>query len=183
MAILIRYCCIATLLLSCAALPARAQSLQLHEQEIKAGLLYNFLKYTDWPATDNVSAMNVCIFGNDPFDGYLQPMAGRSVNQRIIALRTIQVPDETTSCHLLFVADDKKSHWPQLFSTLKGKSVLTVSDIAGFADAGGMLEFGRRDHRISVDLNMQATRDAGLRVQERLLRLVTIVQPAAAGGQ
>ena len=104
---------LAALLFAAAAVPARADDgVQLVEQKIKAGLVYNFLKYTDWPPSrmaDASSPMTVCIFGDDPFDGYLQPMAGRTVNQRSIVLRTIHAPNEMASCHLLFVTAGEKN--------------------------------------------------------------------------
>jgi len=156
------------------------ENLQLHEQQIKAGLLYNFLKYTDWPqGSVSDSSIAVCIFGNDPFEGYLQPMAGRIVNRRQITIRIIHTIENAGSCHLLFINADEKSSWPQLLESLKGKSVLTVSDFDGFADSGGMIEFGKKGDHINVNLNMEAVTAARLRVQDRLLRLVTVVHSGA----
>jgi len=186
MAFLIRRLCLAVLLLLLAGgLPLGAQAgegLQLHEQEIKAGLLYNFLKYIEWPPatmTRNPSTVAVCIFGDDPFDGYLQPMAGRTVNQRDIAVRTIHDFQEADACQLLYVNTDEKDHWPQLRKSLAGKGVLTVSDFGEFANTGGMIEFGRKDDHISVSLNINAVTAVGLHVEDRLLKLVTIVRPSS----
>ena len=98
-------------------------NLQLAEQEIKAGLLYNFLKYTDWPPEriGATSSIVVCIFGDDPFGGYLQPMAGRTVNQRTIVLRTIHAPSEAAMCQLLFINANEKDRWPKWRNALKGQ--------------------------------------------------------------
>jgi len=154
-----------------------ADGLQLQEQQIKAGLLYNFLKYTNFPAPNftNPGTITVCVFGDDPFSGNLQPIAGRTVNQREIALRTIHDIDAIANCQLLFVNKDEKSRWPQLHAALAGKNVLTVSDFEFFAAQGGMIEFGHVDNHIRVNLNMDALTAAGLRVEDRLLRLVTVV--------
>lgn len=158
-----------------APLPAYADELTLHEPEIKAGLLYNFLKYTDWPAGRNQGMLVVCVFGSDPFEGYLKPMGGRTVNQREIALRTIHDAAEAKNCHLLFVNANEKDSWPQLQAALGGSSVLTVSDFDGFASSGGMIEFGHEDNHISANLNIDAVTAASLHVQDRLLRLVKVV--------
>src|SRR5688572_16690608 len=82
--------------------PASAkEELELYEQEIKAGLLYNFLKYTNWPAAEkSTSTMSVCIFGEDPFSGYLRPMEGRSVNQRVIKIISIHASSEVDKCNM-----------------------------------------------------------------------------------
>lgn len=156
------------------------ENLQLFEQDIKAGLLYNFLKYTEWPPESlagTASQIVVCIFDGDPFEPYLKPMGGRTVNQREINIRIVHNTAETSGCHLLFAGADDKERWSELWPFLAGKSVLTVSDGADFAESGGMIEFGEKDHHISVTLNMDAVTAAKLRVQDRLLKLVTVVHP------
>lgn len=176
MAILARYVSFLCVLAAILASPARAENLHLHEQEIKAALLYNFLKYTNWPSGVLPDAsITLCVFGDDPFRGYLQPMMGRSVNQRTITLRQLHHMSGVGNCNLLFVNADEQGKWPALRRTLKGKNILTVSDFDSFAATGGMIEFGHRDNHISAVLNMDAVKAAGLHVEDRLLKLVTVV--------
>lgn len=182
MAILIRLCRLAIVLcmFAMANLPARGYAdddLHMAEQEIKAGMLYNFLKYTQWPPAvmEHSSSMVLCISSGNPLGGYLKPMEGRTVNQRAIAIRTLSNEEEIQGCHLLLVDMGGKEHWRRLRDALKGKAVLTVSDSEGFVMAAGMIEFSRKDNHISVELNKNAVTGAGLQVQDRLLKLVTAV--------
>jgi hypothetical protein len=186
MALLIRLLCfIAPVLIGLAASwPVHAdETLQLHEQEIEAGLLYNFLKYVEWPDAARTGTMTVCIYGDDPFKGYLKPMEGRTVNQRRIDLRTVHDSSAAAGCDLLFVNAAEKGAWPQLEKSLAGKTVLTVSNLDDFAQSGGMIEFGRTDDHIRVSLNLDAVAAAKLKVEDRLLKLVTVVQNASGEGR
>ena len=160
------------------------EGLLLVEQKVKAGLLYNFLKYTDWPAgtLPQSKAMVVCIIGGDPFDGELQPMTERTVNQHDIQLRNIHSAAEVSGCHLLYINTRAAEDWPHLRDSLAGQSVLTVSDMKDFTQLGGMIQFSRRDNRISVEINQQAIAAAQLQVQDRLLRLTTLAQPGPNAG-
>lgn len=157
------------------------ENVQLVEQEIKAGLLYNFLKYTQWPegAQSAGGKVVVCLFGGDPFNGHLQPMAGRTVNQHAIEIRSVHSTQEMDACSLLYVHSDEKAHWPQLQKTLAAKDVLTVSDFDGFAASGGMIEFIRADNRIGIKINTDAVTAAHLAVQDRLLKLASTVHTTA----
>lgn len=158
------------------------ENVQLVEQEIKAGLLYNFLKYTQWPDDHSQAATGdvvVCLFGGDPFDGHLQPMAGRTVNQHAIKIRNVKGADDLTSCSLVFVHANQKADWPQLQKSLAGKDVLTVSDFDGFAASGGMIEFIRADNRIGIKINVDAVKAAHLAVDDRLLKLASAVHTSA----
>jgi hypothetical protein len=162
------------LCMACAPAVHAQESIQLVEQQIKAGLLYNFMKYTDWPAdvAPELSApMVVCLFGGDPFSGRLQPMAGRTVNQHVIELRELHAVDELRMCSLVFVHADAMSQWPQLRMALADKAMLTVSDFPGFADSGGMIEFTRNKNRIGIKIGAGAVMAAHLDVQDRLQRL------------
>jgi hypothetical protein len=160
------------------AVPARAQdNVRLAEQDIKAGLLYNFLRYTQWPEGGRAEApMVVCIYGLDPFSGRLAPMAGRTVNQRRIELRTIGSDAEIDACSLLYLNAQARRDWPRIRAHLAGRHVLTVSDYDGFARSGGMIEFARVDDRVAVRINVRAAEAADLLVQDRLLRLASIVR-------
>jgi hypothetical protein len=178
-----RYALALIALLVASATPApfaRAQdSLHLVEQDIKAGLLYNFLRYTQWPQQGQAADAVVCIYGHDPFNGRLTPMAGRTVNQRTIEIRMVHDNSELSACSLLFVNSDERSRWSALHAYLAGRNILTVSDYDGFARAGGMIEFTRVNSRIGVRINVEAVQGANLAVEDRLLRLASTVRTGA----
>jgi len=164
--------------------PARADdNVQLIEQKIKAGLIYNFLKYTQWPQSSRQTQgpVVVCMFGGDAFDGSLQPMAGRTVNERTIEVRDIANAADAASCALLIINSAKRSDWPHLRTVLTGQSIMTVSDFDGFVAAGGMIEFTHADNRVTVTINTDAVAATHLVVQDRLLKLASAVRAGTGG--
>jgi len=177
MEILKRYLCLGILIFFISIpISARAQ-LVLHEQDIKAGLLYNFLKYTQWPAaklSKTSDSIEVCIFGSSEFDKYLKPMAGRSVNQKKINVQNVYTVSDVDKCDLLFVNEDKKALWPELAEFLANKPVLTVGDFSDFGNTGGMIEFSIRNSHVTAQLNLKTLTSAQLYVSDRLLRLVSV---------
>jgi hypothetical protein len=168
--------CLAIGILS--AVTARAQdSVRLAEQDIKAGLLYNFLRYTQWPSAPRADApVIVCVYGRDPFGGRLATMSGRTVNQRPIQVRSVSTNAEIDACSMLFVNAEQRSEWPRLRGHLARRHILTVSDYDGFARSGGMIEFARVNNRVAVRVNVGAAQAADLAVQDRLLRLASVVR-------
>lgn len=154
---------------------ADAQTRSLNEEKIKAGLLYNFLKYTEWPA--NGGTLNVCLFRGDPFSGSLNPLKGRTAQQSKIKITRISSPAEIGGCNLLFVHSGAAASVPAVLSAAGSKGVLTMSDIRGFARMGGMVELStREDRRIHMIVNLRAAEQAGLRIQPRMTRLAEVVQ-------
>ena len=104
-------------------------------------------------------------------------MAGRTVNQRPIELRTVRAADDFVTCSLLVLHADEKSSWPAVQKRIAGKSILTVGDFEGFTAAGGMIAFTRVDNRIGVEINVEAMDVTHLTVQDRLLKLANVVRP------
>ncbi|HTK84749.1 MAG TPA: YfiR family protein [Patescibacteria group bacterium] len=160
----------------CGPVRAQDQPLQLYEEKIKAGLLYNFLKYTSWP-TDSAGkgGLRVCLLGDGPFDTYLYPLQGRMAQQYVIAITKIANASEAGNCSLVYIHRDREDSLPQILQSLRGRHVLTVSDIDQFAAQGGMVEFGREDQKIDLLINKNAVDAAGLNIQARLLKLAKLV--------
>lgn len=151
-------------------------NLRLAEQKIKAGLLYNFIKHTEWPpVADEAQApalpLVLCVYGRDSFEDYLRPMAGRTVNQRKLALQRIRMAAESDACHIVFVSTSEQENWPALRHRLGTRPILTVGDFDGFAREGGMIEFREVNKRVGAIFNLDAFANAALRIGESLMNL------------
>jgi hypothetical protein len=158
--------------------PARAddttQPLQLYEEKIKAGLVYSFLKYTNWSAEALAKSNNkllVCLLGHDEFDDDLYLMQGRTVQQYTIVISHIDSAADAGSCNMVFIHRNRENSLPELFKYLRGKYVLTVSDINQFSRRGGMVEFSTEDNHVGFSANYKTLNSAGFSIQGRLLKL------------
>ncbi|HEY6529888.1 MAG TPA: YfiR family protein [Cellvibrionaceae bacterium] len=161
-------------------------SLPLYEQKIKAGLVYNLLKYTEWPRlsttadtqnTDNRAGetLHICVLGDDPFDGYLSPLAGRTAQQAIISIAHVTQIQQTGGCKVVIIHRSQEFQLPQLLSFLQGKNILTISDMTQFAEHGGMVELTRQNEKISLHINTESLNSARLAIDERMLKLAKII--------
>lgn len=157
---------------------AQEKNLQLYEHKIKAGLVYNLLKYTAWPKESlpqKSGKLQICLFGEDPFDGYLSPLKGRTAQQAPISITHITTVDETKTCSVVIIHRDQEKNLTELLQFLKHKNVLTISDITHFAERGGMVEMAKEDAKINLYINKEAVNHAGLNIQDPMLKLAKIV--------
>src|ERR1035437_3674682 len=94
--------------------PLAAQSGGLTEYEIKAGFLFNFTKFVEWPAdafADASSPIILGIVGENPFGNLLtETAAGKAVNGRAVLVRQFKEGQDLRSCQILFVALTDKKH-------------------------------------------------------------------------
>jgi hypothetical protein len=158
---------------------AADSALQLNEQTIKAGLVYNFLKYTTWPPDSSPhrkGSLIVCLFGAAPSNSYLQPLQGQTAQQAVISLVRKSGAGDMKECSVIFVDSDGEAQLPALLASIKGEHILTASDIDGFARMGGMVELTMVDKRVALFVNNKAVEAAGLSIQGRLLNLAKKVE-------
>jgi len=55
--------------------------------------------------------------------------------------------------------------------------VITVSDIAGFARAGGMIELPLEGERVGIVINRRTAQKKGFEFNAQLLRLARVIEP------
>lgn len=62
-----------------------------------------------------------------------------------------------------------------ILSSLRGSSVITVADMEGFLDAGGMIQFLNENDRVRFAINVDASSRAKLKLSSKLLSLAKVV--------
>lgn len=149
------------------------------EYTLKAAYLYNFAKFVVWPSAgwDGLDSINLCVYGTDPFGEALEKLRSRKAQGRSISVNLLgeTVPGQG-QCHILFISKDHSSDWPELQSRLEGEPVLTVSDMDGFIAKGGMVGFVNLSQRIKFEINLAASKGAGLSISSFLLKLALKVR-------
>ncbi len=158
---------------------AAESSAGLGEYQVKAAFLYNFTKFTEWPAsafTSSNAPLVIGIVGEDPFGPMLDDfVSGESVRGRPLTVKRLPAGEEMRSCHVLFISRSEKDRLPALLSRLKGSPVLIVGDFNGFAQQGGMVNLLLVNKTVKMEINQAPAAEAGLQLSSKLLRLASLV--------
>jgi len=172
------------LLLAAVAGAASAQSDQPSEYEVKAAFLFNFTKFVEWPngSFDGpLAPIVIGILGTDPFgDSLVNIVAGQKAQGRSIMIAKYRRGDDFRRCHVLFISASERQHTAEILAGLQDSNVLTVSDVDGFAAAGGVLQFVMQNNRVRFLVNLEAANQNKLRVSAKLLALAQVVNHAEA---
>lgn len=166
---------IATLHLSTAAAEDLGPSL-------KAAFIYNFTKFTTWPAaafTDDDPTLRVCFLDDAGVGRALMTIEDRPVGDRIIATRRLAAADAAAFCHVLVVGAASRVRGGAIVEGLGAVPVLTVGDGPDFTANGGIIGLVVRRNKLRFMINLAAAEHAGLVISARLLTLAEEVVPAA----
>lgn len=154
---------------------AEEPSPQALEYRVKAGFLYNFAKHVQWPTTafaSPTSAIVIGILGEDPFGEMLDTtVAGKTIDGHPISIERLERVEDIKACHILFTSASEKDRLADDQKYLRGRNILTVSDIDGFLTQGGQIQFITEDNRVKFDIGLDTVRQAGLKLDSNLLRL------------
>lgn len=163
-------------LLLAIGLPAAAQ--QAAEPVVKAGFVYNFAKFTEWPlaAMPAGQPVQLCLAGTDAAVVPAAVFEGKVLQGRTLAVRRPTRPEELRSCHIVYLADTDERRQSEVLRALRGLPVLTVGDGEGFAELGGMIGLLVEGGRVQFEVNTEAAQAAGLKISSQLLRLARQVR-------
>lgn len=149
------------------------------EHEIKAGFIYNFAKFIEFPSgafakTD--APMIVGFLGDDQFGDTFGKLAkGKTVRGRQLEVRRCQKPRECDGCHILFIGSSEIGNLPSILDKLRDSSVVTIGDSAGFARRGGIIGFVVENNKLGFEINVGAAKRNGLSISSHLLNLAKAV--------
>ncbi|HEX6504053.1 MAG TPA: YfiR family protein [Terriglobales bacterium] len=149
------------------------------EYEIKAAFVYNFAKFVEWPPeafSKPSDSVRLCVLGNHSLASDLQQLiAGKTIGTRAVEVQRVS-PLQITGCHVLFVGTLESWRLQQVLESARGTHVLTVGDIPGFIEQGGVINFILDQNRIRFEVNLKAAQDAGLKLSSKLLSLAKAVE-------
>jgi hypothetical protein len=153
--------------------PALAQAQQASEQTVKAGFVYNFVKFTQWPAPRDSERgpLLVCTPGAQPLGGQFALLQGRPIGNRSIEIRTNVPASEWRDCLVLYFAEGDMHRLDTAVRSLGNAPVLTVSDAPDFVQAGGMIGLRIEDSRVRFDVNLGAAQRATLSLNSQMVKL------------
>ncbi len=154
--------------LVCRLPPAAAQEVP-SEQSLRAAMVFNFLKFTDFPPeATNGRRLRLCTAVGDPRQAEaLAALAGRKVGGHELIVDELSASGG--ECQVVYI--DSRQRWNAAVESRTLNHALTISAYPGVLEDGGMIEFVLQDNGIRFDINLAEGRRAGIRFLPQLLRL------------
>lgn len=171
-----------TYLLACLGFPISFQVMAQDrngEYALKSAFLYNFIKFSEWPAAsfaDNHAPFVICLAGNDSFGPNLKILEGKLIRDRPLVTRPIRTDGNLISCHILYISPGELKQTGNILQMLQNAPVLTVCDAEDCAEAGIMLNMRMVENRVTLDLNLDAVQRTPLKLSSQLIKLTRIVK-------
>jgi hypothetical protein len=149
------------------------------ELKVKAAFLFNFAKFTTWPAAKVAATdapLYLCVQGGGPMGEVLQEtVRGRSVGGHPIEILQQPHADGLRRCHIVYVGADDDGQIASELTALANHGVLSVHE-GSAAQPGGVIRFFLSDGgRVRFEINTTAAAREQLALSSKLLEVAQVV--------
>ena len=152
-----------------------ASAQDVTEPALKAAFIYNFAKFTEWPAEvmpRTTEPFVMCVLGDAAVGDALERLVkGRSLAGHSVAVSHVAPGGAQGLCHILYVSGVTATQAGQLVARHRDVPVLTISDVEGFTDVGGIAQFFFEQGQLRFTIQAGSAKRAHLQISSNLLAL------------
>jgi hypothetical protein len=153
---------------------AFAQERPIHE--VYSMMVFNFVKYVQWPADDNSKEFVIGVVGNNEIYNTLTAWyGGKAKGTKTYVIKKFNSAAEVTDCQVVFIDKNKSNEFDAVNNKVKGKGTLVVTDRSGLGSRGSCINFKMVDEKLRFELNQQAIEASNLKVAGALTSMAILI--------
>lgn len=145
--------------------------------EIHAMMVYNFMKYIEWPTQDKTGDFIIAVVGDkDVYNTFNTYYGAKKVGAQAIAVKYFEsVSALGNNVHLVYLAQKKSSEFETLKAKMTSKSTLIITDKTGLGKKGSCINFKLVDNKLKFEINQEAFAQSNLKVSGSLTSIAIVI--------
>lgn len=144
--------------------------------EIHAAMLYNFIKYVQWPNEGETGEFVVGVIGDDNvFNTLKQWYDGKPKGSKKYVIKKLSSPAESSDCQVVYVGKSKNKDFDTIKTNTTGKSILTITDGNGLGQKGSCINFKVVDGKLKFELNQATVNGSNLKISSQLSSMAILI--------
>lgn len=144
--------------------------------EIHAQMMYNFIKYIQWPNDAEPGEFVVGILGEEDvyntLKGYYD---GKAKGAKKWSIRKLSSADEAGSCSVVYIGKNKSGQFENVKAAVTGKPILTITDSFNLGKKGSCINFKVLDGKLKFELNQASVTSSTLKVASQLSSMAILL--------
>src|SRR5260370_21045228 len=143
--------------------------------EIHAAMIYNFMKYIQWPE-DAGGDFVVGVLGEDNvFNTLKSYYDGKPKGTKKYSIRKLADVSEAAVCQVVYIGKNKTREFENVKNATSGKSILTITDSFNLGKKGSCINFKVIDDKLKFEINQASMSGASLKVAGQLSSMAIII--------
>jgi len=143
--------------------------------EIHAAMIYNFMKYIQWP-DDGGTEFVVGILGEDNVFNTLKNFYdGKPKGTKKYSIRKLADISEVGSCQVVYIGKNRSKDFDNVKNAIGSKSILTITDSFNLGKKGSCINFKVVDEKLKFEINQASMNSAALKVAGQLSSMAILI--------
>lgn len=149
---------------------------QLPDASLRAAFLFNFARYTEWPAAalPPTAPLTICTDDDAVGAALEEAVIGKSINSHPMHVRRRAGAADARQCQVMYLRRLSAAEAKRLRPAFASANVFTVVDSAELMRAGAVAHFFVEDRRLRFAIHLPHATSAGLQLSSRLLSLAVV---------
>jgi hypothetical protein len=157
-------------------LGSQVQAQERATHEIHAAMIYNFIKYVQWPNEGEPGDFVVGVMGEDDVFNTLKTWYdGKPKGSKKYVIKKLSSPADAANCQVVYLGKGKSKEFENIKSNVSGKSILTITDGNGLGQKGSCINFKVVDGKLKFELNQGTVSSANLKVSGQLSSMAIVI--------
>lgn len=148
------------------------------EYDVKAALVFKIAKFLAWPAAGarEPESFALCYVGDAAAGRSFDALTRERLTGRAVNVTQLASDGDPRDCQILYITLAREAATTEMLRIAAEHSILTIGESAAFASRlGGVMALRTDAKRVRFEINLLASRRAGLQINSQLLNLATIV--------
>lgn len=149
---------------------------QLPDASLRAAFLFNFARYTEWPAPalPAKAPLTICTDDAAVFAALEAAVTDKAINNHPLLARKLSNMAEAKGCQIAYLRRLTSAEATRLSPGFANARVFTVVDSEEVMRAGAVAHFFIEDRRLRFAIHLPHATSAGLQLSSRLLSLAVV---------
>ena len=143
--------------------------------EIHAAMIYNFMKYIQWPEDPGTDFV-VGVLGEDNvFNTLKSYYDGKPKGSKKYSIRKLESAADAAVCQVVYIGKNKSREFENVKNAVSGKAILTVTDSFNLGKKGSCINFKVIDDKLKFEINQASMNSASLKVAGQLSSMAILI--------
>ncbi len=152
----------------------KAQEREKHE--LHSMMIYNFLKYIQWPESANSGQFIIGVLGDDDVYNTLNTWYGDKERQgKVLRVKKIASAAEASQCQLIYIGRSSSDEFEAVQQSVSNNPTLVITDKNGLGHRGSGINFKIVNNRLKFELNQNALNSSKLKVSSQLAAMAIVI--------
>ena len=144
--------------------------------EVYSMMVFNFVKYVQWPSDDSSKEFVIGVVGNNEmFQTLTAWYSGKPKGNKTYVIKKFKDASEVSDCQVVFIDRSKSVEFDAINTKVKGKGTLVVTDRNGLGSKGSCINFKTVDEKLKFELNQHAIEASNLKVATALTAMAIVI--------